>query len=314
MVTCIESFKSGDFVSTFGVFTGSAAGSEVNEAWVEGLFDSLFTEQVFDYLDVEARFIFANHRGTYTYNSSTKHWAHLSDQTAKAIFNFPSTSTSTSNDMQLVVGSYSDSKISIDGEEVYIPKTASIEMFKAGAEIAHIKLTDLSLEVISPEFSMPTNLSGSIMLAPYTYEFAMERKTRTEFFVSAAVTSTASCGYNAETTVKLKHDDYENLGESDLDNIFFKFGFGSMAIELDADVDGIEALFDNATIADVNSKLNANVKFNDVEIGTLNFYEKTTGETNLNITYKDATSDDIFDAYLEDFFKNLETVFEDYAS
>lgn len=310
VISCMETFKSGDFVSNAVNFLGMSGGTANEEAWVSSLFDSLFVESDFDYLETENKFILANHFGTYTYNIQNSSWTRTKDVSDKAVFNFPSNKSVTANDMKLIVGSYSDSQIMLSSETVSFPKTGAIQLYKNNIEIANVILNNFNWEATSASNSIPTKISGSVMLAPFTYKFEMNRTTPTEFVASVDVSSSSSCGYHVDATLKLNNTDYDDVDEEDINNLNINFKYGSFAVKFDADVDGIAALGDNATAIDVNKKVKISVLFANMEIGNIHFVEDGSQLGNVQIMYKDNSSENLDEAYLNDFFNKLENVFQ----
>ncbi len=311
VIECMETFKSGDFVTTAVNFLGMSNGTANEDVWVGDLFDSLFTEADFEYLENEQKFILANHYGTYTYNIDNHKWDRAKNLTDKAVFIFPSNKSATSNDMKLIVGSYSDSPVNLDSGQVFMPKTGAIQLYKNGSEIAHIILNNFSWEAVSSTQSIPTNISGSIMMSPFTYKFEMNRNNPTEFVASIDVTSNSSCGYHVDATLNLNNSDYFDLDDEEIDNLKVNFNYGNFTLKLNADIDGIAALGEDPSTDQINSKFDTKVYFASLPIAKIYFSKDANSNIMPYIEYKDKTSENVDEAYMKDFMNRLENVFVD---
>lgn len=311
MVACMQTWKSGNFLSSMDDFFDLVDGEAMDEAYMESMLDGLDAVADFDYLETTNRFILSNHYGTYTFNNVSKAWTKTTGGN-NATFIFPATSSSTSSVLKLVIGNYSDKKYTLEGEDLYIPTSGSVQLYKDGTEIAHFKLNKGTYEQIS-DMILPTEIDGSIMVAPFTYALQYVRSTPTEFSYNLDITSSASCGYNSNGKLRLTHSDYANIdGENDIDNLEINFEYpGALSLQATVDVNGISALGDDPSISQINSKFDAKVNYNAVSIGELEFVDAGLDDIQMHIRYKDNTTEDVMEAYLETFFTDMENVFSD---
>ena len=311
VVNCMRSFQSGHFMESTVNFLGLTNGESTQDIWVEKLLENLFEEEDFSYLDTENKFILAKHTGTYHYNAGNKSWTKYDNETAKAIFKFPSSPSASSNDMTIIVGAYTDSKASFDGDLLNVPKSGSVELFKNNKEIAHVKLSNFSWEAVDAELSIPTNIDASIMLHPHTYKLSLNRETGTSFKAAINMTSTAGCGYELAGTLNLTNDNISKLEEEDIEELLLTFKQGFFEVKFQIDVNGLWALNDDPSVSELNSKMNTTVHYFNQHIGNIEFYTKPSGETGMQIRYKDNSTEDMEEAYMEKFFDEMDNMFLD---
>jgi len=313
IVSCMGTMKDGDLMTSFVEFAGLSNGEALDEEFVETLFESLD-----EYLETiefpeEDRFPFETLIGTWSYDIQEGKWNRTKTPNNKIILEFPSSNDQTQNDVVASLSDYIDNQYYFDMEDVWLPKSFELSIKKNGTELAGIDLNNLSLEQ-SNDMIIPTNVDGSIFLAPFTLSMDMERTTTTEFTAEMNLEDAGGCGYGVKSTLKLKHDDYENMHEEDFTSIEGYLRHNNMKMQYFIGLSEIAKLInsnDDFTSEDFNSNVDVKVLINDQNIGELSLQENTNyeGEVDFIITYKDGTSEDA-SRYYEPFFDDLEAEFE----
>jgi hypothetical protein len=310
IVGCMQSFRSGEFVSAFNNFFEFSDAELMNEDWIEDLVVGLENHIDLDYVESTSRLDLARHYGTYTYNVNSKSWSKVTGSGSSVVFIFPSSANSSSSDMVATLSNYSDQMVTLDNENIYIPTSASIKLSKNGTEIAHIILNKASYD-FAGDIPMPTLVDLSVKMAPFTYKLDYERNTPTQFIFNLDVSSTSSCGYTINSKLNLTHSDYENIdAENDIESVEINFEYpGALSVNSTIDVNGISALGDDPTASQLNSKIDAIVSYNKVKIGELEL-QKTGDETQVFIRHKNNMTENV-NIYTDVFFSDLENVFFD---
>lgn len=128
---CMQSMEDGDF-SDFLLDTLFDNSGEFDDAYLNTIFDT-FEDQYGD-LFFNDRFQFSNRVGIYTWNKSESSWDFTANAN-KITFNFPSKENTTSNDMEVSVNSYSDTKVSYDAESIWMPTAVNVTMKHNNVEL-----------------------------------------------------------------------------------------------------------------------------------------------------------------------------------
>jgi len=310
IIGCMQSFKSGEFVTTFNTFFELSNAESMNEAWIDDLVSGLENHINLDYVESTNRLDLGRHYGTYTYNVSAKTWSKIAAVSNSVVFIFPSSASSTSSDMVATVSNYSDQMVTLDNETMYIPTSGSIKLSKSGNEIAHINLNKATYDFVG-DIPMPTLVDLSVKMAPFTYKLDYQRNTPTQFSLNLDVSSTVSCGYSINSKLNLTHSDYENIdAENDIESLEINFEYpGALSVNSTIDVNGISALGDDPTTAQLNSKIDAIVSYANIKIGELEL-QNNGNDTQVFIRYKDNTTENV-NVYTDVFANDLENVFFD---
>ena len=315
IVTCMGSMKDGDLMSSFVDFAGLSNGEVMDEEFIETLIEELEdaynNEEELNEFD-EDRFPFELLTGTWSYDVSNKTWSHTKNPNNKVIVEFPSDKSQTINNVVASLSDYEDVQYTFDMEDVWLPKSFELSVKKNGVELAKMDLNNLSLEQ-SNDILIPTDLEGSIFLAPFTLSMSGERTTSKEFTAEMSLEDGSGCGYAVGATLKLDHDDYENLDEENFISIngFVEHNTMKMeyfiALQKLAELDDLEGDMD---MDDINANIDVKLFMDDQNIGELSLTESSEDEDEVNVivTYKDGTSEDSKRFY-EPFVDDLELEF-----
>jgi hypothetical protein len=279
----------------------------------EDFVEAILNDNLGEVLDIdntsEDRFEFNSFVGTYTYNPADTTWSKSTAQTTKIIFKFPSTDTSTSNNVEVSINSYADIQAVLDGETVFLPKSGNATIKIDGALIAELNIANVTYEN-GLEISIPTNIEASLFLAPFTYTAKAQRVTATQFSASFTMVDGGGCDYVMDALLNLKHNDYENLDDEDITNLSGKVKHNDLQINYFVDFASLAALPDEPTVAQVNNKISADVLFDSQKIGDLVLEENAQEELDVIIVYKDGTSENT-NVYFDDFADDVEALFSD---
>jgi hypothetical protein len=312
IVSCMGAMKDGDLMTSFVDFVGISNGEILDEEFVETLLDEL--GEALDTIEEpeEPRLPFETLTGTWTYDISNETWNRTKTPSNKIIVEFPSDKNQTQNNIEASLSDYVDAQYTFDMEDVWLPKSFELSVKKNGIELAKMDLNNLSLEE-SNDALIPTDLDGSLFLAPFTFSMSGERTTTTEFTAEMTLNDGTGCGYGVEATLKLKNDDYENLKDEDFISIEGYMEHNNMKMEYFVALGELAELNmsdDDLKMEDVNSNIDVKVFINDQNIGELSLAESANDEEEVEfmITYKDGTTEDA-DRFYEPFFDDLEAEF-----
>ena len=312
IVTCLGTMKNGAMMNSMVAFTGLSDGEALKEEFIEAIFakmgDAIGEVEVPD----DSKFYFDSYTGTWAYNSTDSTWNRSNTPSDKIVVQFPSDDAQTSNNVEATLSGYVDEKYVFDLEDVWLPKAFSLSVTKDGTKIGGIDLDGLALEQ-SNDVVIPTLVSGSVFLAPFTFSIDGERVTSTEVEASIGLDDGTRCEYSMSSKLKLKHDDYENIMDEDFVSIEGSVGHNSMMVKYFVDIAKImeyESANDEMTVDVVNDNIDFDVLMNNTEIGNLILKENSAEEVEVHMVYKDGTSENT-SVYYEPFIEDVEALFSD---
>lgn len=293
-------------------FTGLSEGEALKEDFVESIFMKM--EEAVDTIDIpdKAAFPFEQFTGTWSFQHSDSSWTRSSSPSNKIVVEFPSDDAQNTNNTVATLEAYVDQKFTFDLEDVWLPKSFEFTLVKDGSKIGGIKLNNFSMEQ-SNDIAIPTDIDGEIFMAPFTIDMKGERVTSKEFMVKCGMDDGSGCEYTMESTVKLKHDDYENLEGEDIVSIDGKIGHNDLLLDIFVDAAKISELeSQNVEITDdhVNDNIQVDVKMKGTKIANLEIEGSETDEPDVIIVYKDNTSEST-SVYFEPFAEDVEALFKD---
>lgn len=271
----------------------------LNEDWLDDLTDELEGVVDADHVEENSRFDLSYHAGTHIYDIANKTWGKVNDVNDKMIFRFPSEPNLTSNNVELVMDSYIDSQVSIDGEEVYLPTAMNMYMDVDGQRLMTLNLAKVTY-ADNADFEIPVEISASLFLDPIQVDIELSRQSTIEYEMEMGFSDANLCDIKINAQVELKDDDLENLSQDGFEKVAVQVNIGQLSIQTLGDVANLIAIGEDATEVEVNSLLDLDVLFNDVKIADLEVNEDM--ETIL-IYYKDTTSEDtsvFYDGFWDD--------------
>jgi hypothetical protein len=323
IVSCMGTMKDGELMNAFVEFANISYGEAIDEEFVEDLFDNM--EDAFEEVDFnedEDRLPFENFTGTWSYGILDHKWSHSKSPSNKIIIKFPSDKSQTRNNVTASLDDYADKKYVFDSDDVWLPVSFNLSLMKDGSKLAELDLDNLDFYQ-SNDLIIPTDVSVSLFVSPFTLAFNGERTSSKQFMAEARFDDGSGCEYILNGNLKLAHSDYENLDDEDFTSIEGFFSHNQMKLEYFLGLGKI-AEFQNtyagASDDEINDNIDVKLLMNRQNVGEITI--KTTTEviddywgsytessSDFIITYKNGESESV-EVYLEPFFQDLETVFE----
>lgn len=299
LANSVKAMRDGSGAQTIIKFLNLKEGEVLNEDWVEevvGGLDSLIDP---DGPNDDPRFDFAGNSGTYTWNASNSTWSKVNTPSNQIILNFPSEQGKTSNNAKLTLSDYTDTKVTIDGEEVFLPTLAKANLTIDGAEVFNLNSS------AAYESPIPVNINTAVTFAPFTYTVTGKRITSKKFEASAVIANNGATSSSITATVDLASDDYPNLGEKDINTITASISTGNMSINSNVDMATLTQI-EEPTISQMNSSIKTIVTINGKKVGDLVF-SGSSEEPTVHIVYKDGSEEDV-EVYYNPFIDKLEQI------
>jgi hypothetical protein len=323
IVSCMSTMKDGDLMTAFVDFADISNGEALDEDFVEDLFENMddAIEEI-DFPEDDDRLPFESFTGTWSYKISNSTWSHVNSPSNKIIVKFPSDKYQTSNNVTASLSDYKDKKYVIDLENVWLPESFELAIFKDDVKLAELDLNDLDLEQ-SNDLPIPTNLDVSLYLKPFTFDFKEQRTSSKEFTAELRFDDGSNCDYVLNSKLVLAHDDYENIADEDIVSLGGFFRHNEMKMEYFLSLGEIFEI-DNANDELSDDDMNNNMaiklfmsgsKIGDITINTTSeeiddgWGGYTETSTDFIITYKNGESDNA-NVYIDPFIEDLENLFE----
>ncbi len=304
-VSCVETLENGLAITKLiDEFIGFDNGEALNSEWIDGLLDSL--DQVTDGGEI-TEFDMAIYEGTYSYNSSTKLWTKVENQTGRIVLQFPSSPSTISNNSVLTIENFTSQDILIGESTIGAPRTLTVSLTVDGVSIVALDINNITYSS-NADFQIPIEVDLSLYMNPFTLSILVENTGTNEWNASIGLADDGdACGIGVDVGVKLASDDFQNLTLDDILEATAAFHFNDMTIQ---SMNGIAEVLqiEEPTIAQINSFVDVEVIFRDLKIGDLEYDEAT--ETVI-IVFKDDTSEDAAN-YYENFLTDMETLLGDY--
>jgi len=301
LINCIKDIKNGDLVSTVQTMFDISQGEGDGE-WVQEMVDSL--EGIIDVDDIETqnRFSLPTYKGIYTYSSVSKKWTKTNSSNGYVVFNFPSQENGT-NDLKLSLTEYSDKLTNFEGDDIGVPIRVNLVLTKNGQKLASFKLNSITW-VESGDFSLPIAVDAQIFLSPLTIDISGRSLQGKEFDADITL-SKSGCNITFNTEFELLHDDYSTLEDTDIDNVKMSLSFNNLKVTSNIDVNTLSAI-DDPSASQVNSLLDIDVLKSGQKIADVELKEDSEGDFIPYLVYKDASEEEIDEAYATQFLDDLE--------
>ena len=282
---------------------------EYNDTYLKSLSDKF--ELQYGDLIVNEQFQFANRTGIYTWNSTNNSWSKTANS-SEIILKFPSRENQTIIDSELSLNSYNDIQTYFEAYSYFLPTNVSLTLKRNNTTVFSLNLSNVTFQT-GTNFSMPLTATITIFTSPFTHTINWTRSSSTDFKFSYASSTPQGCGTNVELNVKLYDADYANI-TSLKDDVKAVYGFiseGNLKVNYAVNVQALSA-FSDPTDAQINANSDAEVLYNNIKIGDLD-YRTINNKTEIYIIYSDGTSENV-DVYVSDFEDQIRSIFANYIN
>jgi len=308
MTTNLTQLRDGTFYQAMIEFLNVKNGEALDADWADQLGNGLGDVIDGNNLTNNDRFNFSLLAGKYTWNSNSARWTKTSNSTFLALF--PSSKTSTINNCELGITSYTDKQFVIDGETDYLPTAANAYLKKDNIQIASL---GFSAGYNSQGF--PTTVNAQLYLKPITASASLAYKTDAEYSFNYSVVNEN----NKDNALSLKSDvsfsngitNYTSLNDVRINAIQLTLTQGKLTVSGTIDVKTLTELENSnvdITASDINKTMNLEVLYNSQSIGTLKV-EDIGNNLALFVVYKDGTEENT-SIYYDSFISNIKSAFE----
>ena len=140
---------------------------------------------------------------------------------------------------------------------------------------------------------------------PFTITITGQRITSTEFEADLSITNNSGCLTSLHVDVKFKHDDYENIENTDVIEVNTTMNHDNMSIE--GYVDGDLIAIDDPSNTQINGMSDIDVYYSGKKIGELIIQQESNGDENVYIIYSDGSTEDT-EVYYDPFITNIEQI------
>ena len=302
MESCVNSLKNGYGATTLKNFLNLEEGEVLAEDWIEDMLDNIDDLLDLDAIDDNNRFDYSGNAGTYTWIQSSQSWTKNSN-TNKIIINFPATEWNQSNDAVFTFQSYSDISLFYDGENISAPTSVIADLYVDGIKVFDIN-GSYSYD-LGNAIPIPTNINTTLTFTPYIITISAQRITSKEFEADITITNNSGCITTLHADVRIAHDDYENLEETDIVEVNTILVHDNMKIE--GYMDGSLLGYDDPSNTQINAMTDVDLFYTNTKIGELIFQTNSDNDDKVNIIYMDGSSEDV-ETYYDPFVTNIEQI------
>ena len=302
MESCVNSLKNGYGATTLKNFLNLEEGEVLAEDWIEDMLDNIDDLLDLDAIDDNSKFDYSGNVGTYTWIQSSQSWTKNSN-TNKIIINFPATEWNQSNDAVFTFQSYSDISLFYDGENIFAPTSVIADLYVDGIKVFDIN-GSYSYD-LGNAIPIPTNIYTTLTFTPYIITISAQRITSKEFEADITITNNSGCITTLHADVRIAHDDYENLEETDIVEVNTILVHDNMKIE--GYMDGSLLGYDDPSNTQINAMTDVDLFYTNTKIGELIFQTNSDNDDKVNIIYMDGSSEDV-ETYYDPFVTNIEQI------
>ena len=302
MESCVNSLKNGYGATTLKNFLNLEEGEVLAEDWIEDMIDNIDDLLDLDAVDDDNKFDYSGNAGTYTWIQSSQSWTKNSN-TNKIIINFPATEWNQSNDAVFTFQSYSDISLFYDGENIFAPTSVIADLYVDGIKVFDIN-GSYSYD-LGNAIPIPTNIYTTLTFTPYIITILAQRITSKEFEADITITNNSGCITTLHADVRIAHDDYENLEETDIVEVNTILVHDNMKIE--GYMDGSLLGYDDPSNTQINAMTDVDLFYTNTKIGELIFQTNSDNDDKVNIIYMDGSSEDV-ETYYDPFVTNIEQI------
>jgi len=230
---------------------------------------------------------FSASRGTYTWNASSETWESTGTN-SELVYQGPSSSGSSTNDVQVSLSSYTDEFVRINGDPAYLPTEAQASIDVDGQNEFQLQLSNVTYDT-NGETPIPVAFDLTVFTNPFEHRLTVQRNTSTDFDLTFEMTDADGATVTGvDATLELASSDYNTLDDGDFERATLTIDLGSgLSVEGEADIGRLLTLQD-PTAQEINDEITNRVVFMGRELGTLRYDES---RDDMVIEYRDGSTD-----------------------
>ena len=303
MENCVSSLKNGYGATALKNFLDLNQGDIYSEDWIDGMIENIDGLLYLDAIEDNNKFDFNGNTGTYTWSQSSQSWSKTSNPNNKIVINFPSSEWDQNNDAVFTFHSYSDVSVFYDGENIFAPTSVIADLYVDGTKVFGIN-GSYTYDLGNPT-PIPININNELVFNPFTITTIAQRITSTEFEADITITNNSGCVTTLHADVRIAHNDYENLEETDIVEVNTIFVHDNMKIE--GYMDGSLLGYDDPSNTQINAMTDVELFYENSKIGELIFQTNSNNDEKVNVVYMDGSSEDV-ETYYDPFITNIEQI------
>lgn len=302
----LETLEGGAFSTRFKSFLGLQNGEVTSGDWAEELIQGL--DSVFETTN-DDRLDFDGSTGEYAWNADQRQWEQQATSD-DVVLRFPADDGSTSNNATFTLSEYEDTGVTVGQETIYLPASGAASLSVEGTEVFSIDLSNVAYETEEGlETPIPQSFTLDVLTAPHTHLFELTNDSGTDYSFSFELSNDDQLVAGLSTNVLLATDDYDELEETDIDEISGEVKIGS-DLTVPYSIQAAElAQLDDPSEEEINDRFDASIEYEGQEIATLRYDE---GTEEIFVVFADG-SEEPASAFYQDFLDEMETVWSDYT-
>ena len=303
MENCISSLKNGYGANALKNFLNLDEGEILSENWIEDMIENIDGFLNLDAIGDNNEFDFNGNTGTYTWSQSSQQFSKSAAPNNKIIIEFPSTETVQNNDAIFTFHSYTDILLFYDGENIWAPSSLNADLYIASNKVFEIQ-GNYIYDVGNPT-PIPININTVLSFTPFSINITGQRINSTDFEADMSITNNSGCLTSLHVDVKFKHDDYENIQNTDVIEVNTTMNHDNMRIE--GYMDGDLMAIDDPSNTQINAMSDIDIYYSGNKIAELIMQQESNGDENIYIIYSDGSSEDT-EIYYDPFLVNIEQI------
>jgi hypothetical protein len=301
-----EELRNGCGVSSFDKFYNFDNGTALNRSWVDMISYQLETALDYSYVDQTRQFDFNRHVGTYSWDANTQTFMMTSGPNDKVVVNAPVMMGLANNNATATVSAYTQQSTVFDGEQYYLPNTASIDVQVDNSECMGIELKEAAYD--NGTFMMPNTLDMLLTLAPFDFEIKSSKVSGNTYDMEMTAMNDGEEEFGFEGELTFADSDFSDLVSDDVERAVGEITFGDFTMPFDVNIKALNDLL-NPSQTQINELIKVSVKYKGNDIADLEFEDGST-ET-ITIIYRDDSREDLYSEY-KDLVDRLEIVFSNF--
>ena len=208
-----------------------------------------------------------------------------------------------SNDAVFTFHSYADVSIFYDGDNIFAPTSVIADLYVDGTKVFDINGSySYDMGNATP---IPININTALTFNPFSITITAQRITSKEFEADISITDNSGCLTTLHGDLKIKHDDYENLEETDIVEINTIFKHQNM--EIKGYMEGSLLGYNDPSNTQINAMTDVDIYYSNSKIGELILQSNSNNDNMVYIVYLDGSSENA-DTYYDPFITNIEQI------
>lgn len=303
-VTCMQGYENGAFSNAFQTFMNLNNG-EMDSEYADSLVDELGEFE----FDLE-NFNMSEHAGVYNWNSNQYLWNFTANNDNKLVFNFPFSSTGTTNNTTVTIDNYSIQQYNLTNETLFVPTRILGSIIKDGNEIFNVDLDNVTYHS-NNDIVSPISFDLEIRTDPMTHHFTLTQNASNHLEFDYNSHNDNSCSTTITIDASTLINDYAFVEEiEDFADVSGTIAHDNLEIRFNAQVDNLSNI-DEPTAAQINQLIEAKVYVADSEVGELE-YNEDNDDSNIFIIFNDGTRENVNNYVNQELAGQLEAVFANF--